>query len=294
MANLKDIKRRIGAVTNTRQITKAMKMVAGAKLRRATEHAEAARPYQSTLTRVLARVADSSGGDASHELLESHESVEKVAVVIFGSDKGLCGSFNNALFREAQRFINAQNEKGRTVVLHTYGKKARGYFKSRKIEMENSVTELSAATYMDAVTELADTLRAQYVAGEIQEVHLAYNRFRSVLTQEPTFSQLLPLSVESEEEGSEEEGSEAGGNYKYEPDGQQILNTLLPLYVQTLLHQAFLETEAGEHASRMTAMDSATRNASDLIDTLTLDYNRARQAAITTELTEIVAGAEAL
>jgi len=289
MANLKDIKRRIGAVTNTRQITKAMKMVAGAKLRRATEHAEAARPYQSTLTRVLARVADTSGGDASHELLESHENVETIAIVIFGSDKGLCGSFNNALFRETERFIQAQTEKGHKVVLHTYGKKARGYFRSRKYELENSVIELSAATYMDAVTEIADTLRAQYVSGEIQEVHLAFNRFRSVLTQDPTFSQLLPLSVEKEEES--EEGS---GNYKYEPDGQQILNTLLPLYVQTLLHQAFLETEAGEHASRMTAMDNATRNASDLIDTLTLDYNRARQAAITTELTEIVAGAEAL
>ena len=225
MANLKDIKRRIGAVTNTRQITKAMKMVAGAKLRRATEHAEAARPYQSTLTRVLARVADSSGGDASHELLDSHEKVETVAVVIFGSDKGFCGSFNNALFRETQRFIDAQTEKGNTVVLHTYGKKARGYFTSRKYSLENSVIELSAATYMDAVTEIADTLRAQYVAGEIQEVHLAFNRFRSVLTQDPTFSQLLPLSVSNEEEGSEE----AGGNYKYEPDGQQILNTLLPL-----------------------------------------------------------------
>jgi F-type H+-transporting ATPase subunit gamma len=287
MANLKDIKRRIGAVTNTRQITKAMKMVAGAKLRRATEHAESARPYQATLTRVLARVANSSGGDASHDLLESHDSVRKVALVVYGSDKGLCGSFNNALFRETQRFIRAQEEQGRTVVLHTYGKKARGYFTARKHDLENSVIELSASTYMDAVTEIADTLRAQYVAGEIHEVHLAFNRFRTVMTQEPTFPQLLPLAVEDNE-------GEDGGNYKYEPNGQQILDTLLPLYVQTLLYQAFLETEAGEHASRMTAMDSATRNASDLIDTLTLDYNRARQAAITTELTEIVAGAEAL
>jgi F-type H+-transporting ATPase subunit gamma len=288
MANLKDIKRRIGAVTNTRQITKAMKMVAGAKLRRATEHAEAARPYQSSLTRVLARVAASGGSDASHELLDSHESVERIAVVVFGSDKGLCGSFNNGLFRRTERFVSEQKDAGRSVVLHTFGKKARSYFKGRGHDIENSVIELSSATYMDAVTELADTVRAQFVAGDIHEVHLAFNRFKSVMTQVPTFAQLLPLSVETEEDGAD------AGNYKYEPNSQQILNTLLPLYVQTLLHQAFLETEAGEHASRMTAMDNATRNASDIIDALTLDYNRARQAAITTELTEIVAGAEAI
>ncbi len=288
MANLKDIKRRIGAVTNTRQITKAMKMVAGAKLRRATEHAEAARPYQSSLTRVLSRVAASSGGDASHDLLDSHETIERIAVVVFGSDKGLCGSFNNGLFRQTERFISEQRDAGRTVVLHTFGKKARSYFKVRGFDIENSVIELSSGTYMDAVSTLADKMRAQFVAGDIQEVHLAFNQFKSVMTQEPTFAQLLPLSVEAEN------GGEGDGNYKYEPNGQQILNTLLPLYVQTLLHQAFLETEAGEHAARMTAMDNATRNASDLIDTLTLDYNRARQAAITTELTEIVAGAEAI
>ncbi len=288
MANLKDIKRRIGAVTNTRQITKAMKMVAGAKLRRATEAATSARPYQQSLTRVLQRVAEGAGTDASHPLLESHEKVSDIAVVVFGSDRGLCGSFNNQLFRKLEDFVSKAEADGKSVRLFTFGKKARGYFSYRGYTLENSVQDLDNQRYTEYVAELADALRAGFTSGTFQEVHLAYSDFQSVMTQVPSFSQLLPLSVSGDSE------SQGEGDYKYEPNSQEILNTLLPLYLQTLLLQSFLETEAGEHASRMTAMDSATRNASDIIDNLTLEYNRARQAAITTELIEIVSGAEAL
>ena len=288
MANLKDIKRRIGAVTNTRQITKAMKMVAGAKLRRATESATSARPYQQSLTRVLQRVAQSAGTEASHPLLTSHEEVKDMAMVVFGSDRGLCGSFNNQLFRQVEEVVAKAVAEGVEVRLYTFGKKANSYFSYRGYTLEKSVVDLERDRYTDYVTEVSDALRAGFTSGTFQEVHLAYNDFRSVMSQVPTFSQLLPLRVESSGE------SDGEGDYKYEPNSQEILNTLLPLYLQTLLLQSFLETEAGEHAARMTAMDSATRNASDIIGNLTLDYNRARQAAITTELIEIVSGAEAL
>lgn len=288
MANLRDIKRRIGSVKNTRQITKAMKMVAGAKLRRAQERAEQARPYADSLNRVLGRVAASAGDDVQHPLLTSHDSVSTVLVVVVGSDRGLCGSFNNAMFRKAVYFCEDLEAKGYTVKLRTYGKKAKGYFKGRSWEIVESEIDLHPDRYVAIAQQLATDLTAEFKNGTYQEIYLAYNRFQSVMTQEPTFPRALPLTIEGGE------ADQAGADYSYEPDGQQLINTLLPLQLQTTLLQAILETEAGEHASRMTAMDNATRNASDLIDSLTLEYNRARQAAITTEIIEIVSGAEAL
>jgi F-type H+-transporting ATPase subunit gamma len=291
MASLRDIKRRIEGVKNTRQITRAMKLVAGAKLRKATERATSARPYQESLSRVLQRVSSTAGEDSNQALLQTHEIVNRVAIVVFGTDRGLCGSFNSALFRQVVKNVAEQKEKGHEVELWMLGKKAPTYFKSRKVQAEWAKQDIKNTEYMENVLELSERLTAKFTSGEIQEVHLAYNAFQSVMNQTPTLSKLLPLTVEDSALQSTES---VQIDYKYEPNPKVILDTLIPLYLQTLIHQAFLETEAGEHASRMTSMDNATRNASEIVDSLTIVYNRARQAAITTELIEIVSGAEAL
>jgi F-type H+-transporting ATPase subunit gamma len=292
MASLRDIKRRIEGVKNTRQITRAMKLVAGAKLRKATDRATSARPYQEALTRVLQRVALSAGDELNQGLLLKHEKVSRIAIVIFGTDRGLCGSFNTALFRQVVKTLAEKKALGQEVELWMVGKKAPTFFKARKIAADWAKQDIKNTEYMDNVLELGERLTAKFTSGEVQEVYLAYSAFKSVMVQTPTLSKLLPLSVEAEKTDSASD--EAQIDYKYEPNANVILNTLVPLYLQTIIHQAFLETEAGEHASRMTSMDNATRNASEIVDSLTIVYNRARQAAITTELIEIVSGAEAL
>ncbi len=300
MASLRDIKRRIQSVKNTRQITKAMKMVSGAKLKRATDRAVAARPYQESLSRVLGRVAAAAGDTITHPLLVQHEQVENVLVVVMGSDRGLCGSFNGNIFRRLERHIEKERESGKTFSLRTFGKKARGHFGRRNYNIVSSVTDLTFASYADAALVLADQLSAEFANGEVHEVWLAYNYFKSAGTQIPTITRLLPLSVAAggKDGGAAalQGGSAAAGSveYKYEPDGQRLLDILLPMQLRTILLQALLDTEAGEHAARMAAMDNATRNAGDLISSLTLVYNRGRQAAITKELIEIVSGAEAI
>lgn len=295
MANLRDIKRRIGSVKNTRQITKAMKMVSGAKLKRAQNRAEGAQPYAKSLDRVLKEVLASAGEDVSHPLLTSHEKVETVRVILIGSDKGLCGSFNGALNRKTAVWLRETFiEKGIAVQLYTYGKKTTVVYKTHK-SFVSSTVNVTPDMYSQESSDLAATMGPDFESGEVQEVYVAYNAFESVMVQEPTFLRLLPMAVEGEETSvSTTSDDSADIEYKYEPNGAQLLNTLLPLQLQTLLLQAFLDSGAGEQAARMTAMDSATRNASDLVDRLTLEYNRARQAAITTEIIEIVSGAEAL
>ena len=288
MAGLRDLKRRIGSVKNTQKTTRAMKLVAGAKLRRATERAQAAKPYQQALGRVLGRVAASAGDDVDHPLLTSHDEVKRVHVVVFGSDRGLCGSFNNALFRDTARFLDGKIADGADLTLRTYGKKAAAYFPKRGYEVVEQHRDLDPKAYEELATELATSLTAEFEKGDVHEVYLAFNDFKSVMTQVATFKRILPLTVEGGEASADE------AEYAYEPGAEEVLDTLLPLYLQTILFQGFLETEAGEHASRMTAMDSATRNAGDLIDALSLQYNRARQAAITKELIEIVSGAAAV
>ncbi len=297
MANLRDIKRRIGSIKNTRQITKAMKMVSGAKLKRAQTRAEGAQPYAKSLDRVLKQVLASAGEDVSHPLLTSHDKVETVRVILIGSDKGLCGSFNGALNRKTAVWLRETFlDQGIAVQLHTYGKKTVAIYKSHE-SFVSSTVDVKPAQFSQVAGDLAATMGPDFESGEVQEVYVAYNAFKSVMDQEPTFTRLLPLGMAQDSETSvatTTESDSAEVEYKYEPNGAQLLNTLLPLQLQTLLLQAFLDSEAGEHAARMTAMDSATRNAGDLVDRLTLEYNRARQAAITTEIIEIVSGAEAL
>lgn len=287
MASLRDIRTRIGSVKNTRQITSAMKLVSGAKLKRATDAATNARPYQQTLAGTLQRVA-ARAGDVENPLLVPKREVKKIALVVYGSDRGLCAGFNSTLARRTEERVREWREAGVEVVVRTYGKKSRDQLKNRGIPAAGAVVDLRAPQYADEATRLADWLAAGFLSGEFDEAWLGFNAFKSVLTQVPTFPKVLPLSLEAS-------GADAPGvDFLFEPDGASILNTLLPLYLRTLLLQAFLETEAGEHAARMTAMDSATRNATDLIGRLTLEYNRSRQAAITKELIEIISGAEAL
>ena len=288
MANLKDIKTRIGSVKKTKQITSAMKLVAGAKLKRATDAATGAQPYQEQLAEVLKRVAATAGSDIEEPLLQSHETVSKILLVVIASDRGLCGGFNNNLMRKTHDWIGRKQEEGLTVELAIFGRKAMDFLKVRKYDASNATTDWGKVAKMEIVRPIADKMVSGFIDEDYNEVYVASNKFVSTLVQEPTFDRMLPFVVE------DTEGADAGGSHRYEPDAEQILATLLPLYIRTLILQKFLETEAGFYAAQMTAMDNATRNASDLIDSLTLDYNRARQAAITTELIEIVSGASAL
>jgi F-type H+-transporting ATPase subunit gamma len=288
MASLSDIRNRIGSVKNTRQITRAMKLVAGAKLARATQAALAAKPYQEALSRVLGRVVQSAG-DVDHPLLTVPENETDVLVVLMTSDRGLCGGFNSRLCRDVEGQIKTLQAAGKTVKLLCYGKKGRSHFANRGYDILDSVLDIDPTTYPELSEELANRLVDGLISNQFSEVRLAFNRYVSVMTQDPSFDQVLPMVIESEEGQA---GAE--GDYIYEPDGDEILGQLLPKSLRTRIYQGFLETQAGEQASRMTAMDSATRNAGDIIDQLTLDYNRARQAAITKELIEIVSGAEAL
>ena len=290
MPSLRDIRTRIAATKSTRQITSAMKMVSAAKLRRATESATSARPYQQRLTATIQRVAKGSG-ESENPLLKPRPEVKKVVLIVLGSDRGLCAGFNNTLNRRVLDWLDAQKDQGRSVALRTYGKKARDFMKARGVAVAEARIDVTNVKYAKEATALANEVTALFVAGEVDEVWVGFNQFKNTLVQIPTFSKVLPLQIDAAAAGAP---AEAGPDYRYEPAGPEILDALLPLYLRTLLLGAFLETEAGEQASRMTAMDNATRNASDLITSLTLLYNRGRQAAITKELIEIVSGAEAL
>lgn len=293
MANLKDIRNRIGSVKKTKQITSAMKLVAGAKLKRATDRALAARPYREQLAAVLQRVGAAAGEDVEEPLLQSRDEVKRILVVVLTSDRGLCGGFNNTLLRNTATWLEGKPPYD----LRVYGRKGQGYFRRVAQPMQDCVVDYGREEKMDLVRPLTSAMVAAFLDGEVDEVYVVYNRFVSALVQTPTFERVLPLSMEAEQAdaaGAEEVPLDEVGDYRFEPDATEILGALLPLYLQTLVLSAFLETEAGEFAARMTAMDNATRNASDLIDRLSLDYNRARQAAITTEIIEIVSGAAAL
>lgn len=288
MPSLRDIRRRITSVKNTRQITRAMKLVAGAKLKKATDAANAAKPYQRTLKRVLDRVV-AAAGDVEHELLSVPTNQTDVLVVVVSSDRGLCGAFNQQLCRSTQERIDALAASGKKVRLVTYGKKAKAYFEKRGYDVVESHVGLTPPKFAEHADMLMENLVVQLKANSYSCAILAYNEFKSVMSQKPSFEQVLPMRLEQKDEPGA-----GAGDYLFEPAGGEILGELLPMALRGRLLQAFLETEAGFQAAQMTAMDNATRNASELISQLTLDYNRARQAYITKELIEIVSGAEAL
>lgn len=292
MPTLKELKTRIASVKSTEQITRAMKLVAAAKMKRAIDNALASRPYSDEVTAVLqslmARV-DTAG----HELLEAHDEVKNVAIVVISADRGLCAGFNNGMFRMMDRWL--ADRAGDSAVYATpeylvYGKKARDHLRRRSANIGRLTIDMKPAMFGDQVAKLVAELTTRYKAGELDEIWLVYNRFINTLKQEPTVEKLFPLTGLADSAVEPEHLSD----FVYEPDQTSILNDILPLFLRTRITQVFLESEAGEHAARMTAMDSASRNARDVIDSLSLQYNRARQAAITRELVEIVAGAEAL
>lgn len=291
MANLKDIKVRIAGVEKTKQITSAMKLVAAAKLKRATDAAMAAQPYRQQLQNVLERVAGATTADDDEPLLQGRPEIHRVLAVVLTSDKGLCGPFNNGLMRKFEVWYREQLAQGREVDVVIYGRKGRDFLKTAKIPFQDATVDYSKTGKMDLVRPLTENMVTGFLSREHDETVLVYNHFVNTLVQQPTFETVLPLSVDEDE--ADVDRLEIG-DYRYEPDAATILETLLPLYLRTLVLQAFLETDAGDHAARMTAMDNATRNAGDLIHELKLEFNRARQAAITTEIIEITSGAAAL
>ena len=287
MANLRAIRKRVSSVKSTQQITRAMKMVSAAKLRRAQDAVNAARPYARKMREVVTAVAGRAGADA-HPLLTVREA-KKLALLVVTSDRGLCGSFNSGLTRAVHRFLNEHRDEYEEITLFVVGRKGRDFFRRREIPIRKEYIGVLGSVSRQHAETIAGDLVGGFLSEEFDEVQIAFNEFRSAISQIVRFEKMFPIALES--------SGKAGGDgvdYLYEPSREEILATLLPKYVQTTILRVLLESVAGEFGARMTAMDSATNNAVDMIARLTLQMNRARQATITTELTEIVSGAEAL
>ena len=283
MPALIDIRRRIRSVKNTQQITKALKMVSAAKLRRAQESMFAARPYARTMAQVLKDVAARTEGEENHPLFRPTSKDGQVLVIVVTSDKGLCGAFNSSLLRVAQRFL-ADNAH-RKVLADAVGRKGRDFLRRRTNIRKEYIGVFQALAFSKA-QEIALSAMKAFLDREVDEVVLLFNEFKSVIQQRIVTQRLLPLEVVAgEKKGTQE--------YLYEPDPRAIFDKLLPKIVETTVWQALLESNAAEHGARMAAMDSATRNASQTIDSLTLYMNKVRQAAITKEIIEVVSGSAA-
>ena len=287
-AGVREFKRRIRSVKNTQQITKAMEMVAAAKLRRAQESAEASRPYTETLQGTLARLAAVSF-DVRHPLLDKREDVRKVGYIVVTADRGLCGAYNTNIIRAAEQSIQEDDRNLETGII-AVGRKTRDFYRKRGNIDAEFINLGDNVSYADA-REVAQYVMNAYENGELDEVYLVYARFVNALRQIPTVTKLLPLETPEEDTSSE---STRVIDYLYEPSAEEILLTLLPKYVGSQIYHAMLEGKASEHGARMTAMGNATENAGEIIDSLELAMNKARQAAITDEILDIVGGAEAL
>lgn len=285
MASLKIIRKRIGSVKNTQKITKAMKMVSAAKLRRAQDAAHSARGYADKLTALLGNVA-ARVEDRSHPLLQERADPKVLDVILVTGDRGLCGGYNSNLIRRMEAFLQ---EKGADRVrLTIIGRRGFDAFKKRSVQIADKHINLFGGPGVALAEQLAGQMARAYADGTSDGVYVLYSHFRSALSLVPTVQQLLPVVA------SENDDPASMLDYVYEPGASVLLDRLLRQYVSVLIHRAFLEAAASEHGARMAAMDSATSNASDMIGRLTLEMNRARQAAITKELMEIVSGAEAL
>jgi len=289
VASLRDIQKRIKSVQNTAKITNAMKMVAAAKLRRAQEAVENARPYSKEMLTLISDIAlrAERAGEPAHPLLERRDPA-KIELMVMTSDRGLCGGFNSNITRRAERFMWEEKDQHEELRISTIGKKGTEHFKRRQTELRHAYTGVFEELSYHAAATIAKELTDYYVSADLDALYLVYNEFKSAITQKVTVLQLLPIEIE---EVSEEQ---AVIEFEYEPSKRDILDSLLPRYLATELYQALLESTASEHGARMTAMENATKNAKEMIEKLTLQFNRARQAAITTELMEIIAGAEAL
>ena len=295
MPSLKDLKNRINSVKSTRKITKAMQMVAAAKLRRAQEAAEAARPYADRMNAVVAGLAEkAANSDTAPRLLAGTGGDRRHLLVVLTSERGLAGGFNSSIVKLARQHAERLRSEGKEVAILTVGKKAREQLKRdyEKLFVNHvDMSEVKKLGYEHA-RGIADDVLDRFESGDFDVATLFYNRFESVISQVPTARQIIPAEIAGDEGAEIAEGVSA--EYDYEPDEDEILADLLPRAVATQVFTALLENAASEQGARMTAMDNATRNAGDMIDRLTTVYNRSRQAAITKELIEIISGAEAL
>ncbi len=295
MASLKDLRNRIASVKATQKITKAMQMVAAAKLRRAQDAAEAARPYSERMAAVLANIANAMDDGEAPALMAGTGKDDTHLLVLFTSDRGLCGGFNAQIVRRFREHVRKLDAEGKTVKIVTVGKKGydmiRRDLSARIVErVEFADPKASGFTHAE---EVAETVMGRFEKGEYDIATIFYSEFVNVITQKPTAQQLIPATVPVAE-GASVDASAGGALYEYEPEPEAILEDILPRNVKVQIFRALLENAASEQGARMSAMDNATRNAGDMINKLSISYNRQRQAQITTELIEIIAGAEAL
>ena len=296
MPSLKDIKTQINSVGSTKKITSAMKMVAASKLRRSQEKAEAARPYSSRLEEMLSSLASSAAsGEGIIKLLTGTGNDQNYIVVPVSADRGLCGGFNSSINRETFKLVKSLEGNGKKVQLMPVGKKSRDFFnRVMKDQIIESFVDLNvSSTGYESALNISSKLQELYFEGKFDKCILVFNKFKSAISQEVTQQQLIPLDVSNSEKEEEKENS-SNAIYDYEPDEETILKDLLPKNVSIQIFKVLLESDAGEQGARMAAMDNATRNAGEMIDSLTLKYNRTRQAFITKELIEIISGAESI
>ena len=296
MPSLKDIKTQINSVGSTKKITSAMKMVAASKLRRSQEKAEAARPYSSRLEEMLSSLASSAAsGEGIIKLLTGTGNDQNYIVVPVSADRGLCGGFNSSINRETFKLVKSLEGNGKKVQLMPVGKKSRDFFnRVMKDQILESFVDLNvSSTGYESALNISNKLQELYFDGKFDKCILVFNKFKSAISQEVTQQQLIPLDVSNSEKEEEKENS-SNAIYDYEPDEETILKDLLPKNVSIQIFKVLLESDAGEQGARMAAMDNATRNAGEMIDSLTLKYNRTRQAFITKELIEIISGAESI
>jgi F-type H+-transporting ATPase subunit gamma len=292
MASVQDLKRRVRSITNTRKLTRAMELVASARLRRAQMRIEAMRPYADRMLELMAGTAQAAGA-VRLPLLERHESVGTVGIVPVTGDRGLAGAFNAQVLRRAFAEMRAAQAEGQQVRFFTSGKKAQSTIRFRRLDLARSWTGFSDRPAYSDAQAIAHAVAEAYVDGEVDRVLVVYNAFVSPLVQKVTVTEVLPISSELLR-GREEDRPSHPVDFFFEPEPRQILERLLPVYVETELYRALLESAASEQGARMTAMRNASKAAGELIDTLTLAMNRARQAEITQEILEVVAGADAL
>ncbi len=287
MANAKDIQKRIKSVTSTHKITRTMEMVATSRFKRAVDRLVAARPFAETLPRMLALLA--AGGEA-HPLLATRPVVKRVAILVLTTNRGLCGAINTNILRLALRFAREQEAQGRAVDIYVAGRKGANYLRFIGRPVKFQTTELSEQPQPEDAERLAGMLAEAFLAGEVDEVHVAFPRFKNAAEQPATLDRVLPLTLPAD---SEEPGT-ARPQFILEPDAERLLGELLPLYLRNSFFRVLLEMAASEQGARRTAMKAASDSAKEMISNLTLSYNKARQAQITKELLEIVGGAEAL
>jgi F-type H+-transporting ATPase subunit gamma len=286
LATLKEISRRIQSVSNTRKITRAMKLVAGARLRRAQEMILAARPYATKMHQVISSLALRADVE-QHPLLEVHDKPKTMMVLSITSDRGMCGGFNSNIARQSERYLVQAKQHYDLCKLAVVGRKGYDYFNRRKM-VDRYFPDVFFKLDLERAREIGDAIVHSYTEHDLDEVVLIYNEFKSAVTQKVVVERLLPLAT------LEERAAEHPVDYVYEPGAAQLLDALIPRYVHTIIYRALLESWASEMGARMTAMENATKNAGELIDSLTLTRNRVRQASITRELVEITSGAEAL